>query len=103
MKQLSAMQLALSYTGVFLGAGFVSGQELWQFFSCFGPIGLLGFLGTAALFFCQWEIDSFAGIIAFCEYAYKSSQCVVYDKRVAFGRNIGELRQCSHNGDAYQV
>lgn len=52
MKRLSAMQLALSYTGVFLGAGFVSGQELWQFFSCFGPIGLLGFLGTAALFFC---------------------------------------------------
>ena len=52
MKQLSAIQLALSYTGVFLGAGFVSGQELWQFFSCFGPIGLLGFLGTAALFFC---------------------------------------------------
>ena len=52
MKRLSAMQLALSYTGVFLGAGFVSGQELWQFFSCFGPIGLLGFLGTAVLFFC---------------------------------------------------
>lgn len=52
MKQLSAVQLALSYTGVFLGAGFVSGQELWQFFSCFGPVGLLGFLGTTALFFC---------------------------------------------------
>ena len=52
MKQLSAAQLALSYTGVFLGAGFVSGQELWQFFSCFGPVGLLGFLGTAAVFFC---------------------------------------------------
>ena len=52
MKRLSATQLALSYTGVFLGAGFVSGQELWQFFSCFGPVGLLGFLGTAALFFC---------------------------------------------------
>ena len=52
MKHLSAAQLALSYTGGFLGAGFVSGQELWQFFSCFGPVGLLGFLGTAALFFC---------------------------------------------------
>lgn len=52
MKQISARQLALSYTGVFLGAGFVSGQELWQFFACFGPVGFLGFLGTAALFFC---------------------------------------------------
>lgn len=50
MKQISARQLALSFTGVFLGAGFVSGQELWQFFACFGPIGLVGFLGTAALF-----------------------------------------------------
>ncbi len=51
MKKITALQLAMSYTGVFLGAGFVSGQELWQFFACFGPIGLLGFLGTAALFF----------------------------------------------------
>ena len=51
MKKITARQLAMSYTGVFLGAGFVSGQELWQFFACFGPIGLLGFLGTAALFF----------------------------------------------------
>ncbi len=51
MKKITATQLAMSYTGVFLGAGFVSGQELWQFFACFGPIGLVGFLGTAALFF----------------------------------------------------
>ena len=27
MDQMSARQLALSYTGMFLGAGFVSGQE----------------------------------------------------------------------------
>ena len=51
MKQISARQLALSFTGVFLGAGFVSGQELWQFFACYGPIGLVGFIGTAGLFF----------------------------------------------------
>ena len=51
MKQISARQLALSFTGMFLGAGFVSGQELWQFFACFGPIGLLGFVGTVVIFF----------------------------------------------------
>ena len=51
MEKITARQLAMAYTGVFLGAGFVSGQELWQFFACFGPIGLLGFWGTAALFF----------------------------------------------------
>lgn len=51
MKQISVGQLAMSFTGVFLGAGFVSGQELWQFFACFGPLGMLGFLGSAAIFF----------------------------------------------------
>ena len=50
MKQISAKQLALSFTGMLLGAGFVSGQELWQFFACFGPVGLLGFLGMTAIF-----------------------------------------------------
>ena len=34
--------------GCFLGAGFVSGQELWQYFGCFGIQGILG-LFTACL------------------------------------------------------
>ena len=51
MKKISTIQLAISFIGVFLGAGFVSGQELWQFFACFGPAGFLGFLISAALFF----------------------------------------------------
>lgn len=51
MKKLSVSRLALTYVGTFLGAGFVSGQELWQFFACFGPVGLLGFVLTAAIFF----------------------------------------------------
>ena len=50
MKRITTLQLALSFVGVFLGAGFVSGQELWQFFACFGPAGLLGFLLSAGLF-----------------------------------------------------
>ena len=53
MDQMSARQLALSYTGMFLGAGFVSGQELWQFFACFGPIGLLGFVGLLVPHICR--------------------------------------------------
>lgn len=51
MKPIKTGQLAMSYVGVFLGAGFVSGQELWQFFACFGPAGLLGYLLTSAIFF----------------------------------------------------
>ena len=48
-KTISPLQLAVSFVGVFLGAGFVSGQELWQFFGCFGAAGLSGFLLAAAL------------------------------------------------------
>lgn len=44
MKKITAKHLAMSYTGVFLGAGFVSGQELWQFFACFGIWGFASFL-----------------------------------------------------------
>ena len=51
MKQISAFQLSLTFVGVFLGAGFVSGQEIWQFFACFGPFGFLGFLVAIALFY----------------------------------------------------
>lgn len=51
MKQFSAFQLALTFVGVFLGAGFVSGQEIWQFFACFGPFGFLGFAVAISLFY----------------------------------------------------
>lgn len=51
MKRVSVLQLAVAFVGVFLGAGFVSGQELWQFFGCFGTAGFLGFLLSTALVF----------------------------------------------------
>lgn len=44
MKKLSVSRLALTYAGCFLGAGYVSGQELWQFFGAFGFWGLVGLL-----------------------------------------------------------
>ena len=50
MKQLSSFRLALTFVGVFLGAGFVSGQEIWQFFACFGPFGFLAFAAAISLF-----------------------------------------------------
>ena len=49
MKRVSSLQLAISFVGLFLGAGFVSGQELWQFFACFGSAGLFGFLISVSL------------------------------------------------------
>ncbi|MDD3165233.1 MAG: hypothetical protein PHS97_05200 [Oscillospiraceae bacterium] len=46
----STFRTAFVFSGFFLGAGFVSGQELWQFFGCFGGYGFLGLLIAAVLF-----------------------------------------------------
>lgn len=40
MNEMKTLPLAFTYVGVFLGAGFVSGPELWQFFGAFGNWGL---------------------------------------------------------------
>lgn len=50
MKEENALRLGFTYAGCFLGAGFVSGQELWQFFGAFGPKGFWG-LGAAVILF----------------------------------------------------
>ncbi len=41
--------MGLSFAGCFLGAGYVSGQELWQFFGSFGVLGILGLFVAIAL------------------------------------------------------
>lgn len=42
MSHISPRQIAVVFTGSFLGAGFLSGQELLQFFGVFGGYGLVG-------------------------------------------------------------
>lgn len=49
MKEIKTFPLALAFAGSFLGAGFVSGQELWQFFGAFGVMGYIGLLLACAL------------------------------------------------------
>lgn len=44
MKKIGTFRLALAFGGCFLGAGYVSGQEMWQFFGQYGKIGILGLL-----------------------------------------------------------
>lgn len=51
MKKIGSVQLGLSFAGCFLGAGYVSGQELWQFFGSFGTKGFLGLAVTMLLLF----------------------------------------------------
>lgn len=41
--EISLFSLAVTIVGAYIGAGFVSGQELWQFFGSFGIMGLFGF------------------------------------------------------------
>ena len=50
MKQIKTWTLAFTYVGCFLGAGFISGQELWQFFGAFGNWGYVGFALAVTLF-----------------------------------------------------
>lgn len=42
MKKINSLSLCFSFAGCFLGAGYVSGQELMQFFSSFGRMGYIG-------------------------------------------------------------
>jgi len=50
VKKVGIWAISFTYVGIFLGAGFVSGPELWQFFGAFGNWGYVGFLVSALLF-----------------------------------------------------
>lgn len=51
MKKISTLSLGFTFAGCFLGAGFVSGQEIWQFFGAFGVMGMFGIILTFLLHF----------------------------------------------------
>lgn len=40
----NAVSVAMVLTGTFIGAGFASGQEVWQYFGIFGEYGIFGIL-----------------------------------------------------------
>ena len=50
MDDLKRSQLGMIFTSSFLGAGFVSGQEIMQFFGVFGKMGVVGMFLSIALF-----------------------------------------------------
>lgn len=55
MKKISVLEIATVFTGSFLGAGFLSGQELLQFFGAFGGYGLAGMV-LSILAFCFFSL-----------------------------------------------
>lgn len=50
MKKITPLEIATVFTGSFLGAGFLSGQELLQFFGVFGGYGLAGMVLSIVAF-----------------------------------------------------
>lgn len=44
------LKIAFTFTGTLIGAGFASGQELFQFFITYGELGIIGILFTGILF-----------------------------------------------------
>ncbi len=70
-KQWSAVfQVSVTYVGTVVGAGFASGQEIWQFFSKNGLFALWGIVFSTVLFFLfgiyalhlgpRYQVHSFA-------------------------------------------
>ncbi len=49
-KKITTLQVAGTYIGTIVGAGFASGQEMLQFFVSFGKMGLWGLLVVTLLF-----------------------------------------------------
>src|SRR3546814_17985315 len=45
-----AFKISIAFVGVVVGAGFASGQEIMQFFTSFGMVGLVGAVISGALF-----------------------------------------------------
>ena len=43
-KSVTSVRLAMTFAGCFLGAGYISGREIWRFFGMFGIWGWLGLL-----------------------------------------------------------
>ncbi|MDR3585475.1 MAG: hypothetical protein P4L59_09140 [Desulfosporosinus sp.] len=69
MKWKTTFQVAATYVGAVMGAGFASGQEIQQFFARFGRWGLAGIIVSAVLFSLlgwgmldlqrRWKISSY--------------------------------------------
>lgn len=49
MSEIKSSKFAFTYVGCFIGAGFLSGQELWQFFGSFGGLGIVGLIIAVAI------------------------------------------------------
>ncbi len=80
--KVSSLKVAFTYAGCVVGAGFLSGQELWQFFGSYGKFGIVGF-------FLAIVLQAVLGYIVL-KYAYVS-QISEFDKLIV-KKDIKPLR-----------
>ena len=73
-KGFGGFGIAMTYVGTVIGAGFASGQELFQFFGAFGAKGVIGTIIAGALF-------SFLGVV--CMLTAKNLNIGDYEKVVS--------------------
>jgi len=83
-KRVGAVKIAAAYIGTVVGAGFATGQEIFQFFSKFGIPGLLGIAVCAVMFIF------FGGIIMRLGAAYSARSYEEIIKR-SCGKIFGAL------------
>lgn len=57
IKKIGIMSIAFTFAGCLLGAGYVSGQELWQYFGSYGNVGIIGlFISLIFAGICSWIV-----------------------------------------------
>lgn len=105
MKWKTMFQVAATYIGAVMGAGFASGQEIQQFYARFGKWGLVGIAFSSALFsllgWCmldlqeRWKISSYP---EFFEYLLGSRMGKWADGLVSVLLFVGMLAMISGSG-----
>ena len=89
-RKIGIFRMAFTFAGCFLGAGYVSGRELWQYFGMFGAKGFAGilislfFLGMAVFF--TIEAARLTGIVTFADLLVKTRRKTA--KNIIDGLNI---------------
>lgn len=109
MKWKTSFQVAATYVGAVMGAGFASGQEIQQFFMRFGYLGLSGIILAALLFSLmgwgmlelqnRWKVSSYND---FFEALLGQRLGLWADRLVSLLLFVGMLAMVSGSGALFQ-
>lgn len=88
IKQIKlSLQVGAVFIGTVVGAGFASGQEIMQFFTCFGQVGMITLIMSGVLFYiiaaCVMEVAAH-----YSTYNYKDFIYLIAGKRIGLVYDI---------------